>query len=74
MAQVTLYLPDDVEKLVRKRAREARTSISGYLTGLLTREVAPPRWPRALLSVLDEGRGDLAIPDDPPPEDVERIR
>jgi hypothetical protein len=39
----------------------------------LAREVAPPEWPSALLSVLDEGRGDIEVPDDPPPEDVELL-
>jgi hypothetical protein len=43
------------------------------LAALLAREVAAPEWSAALLSVLDEGSGDIEIPDDPPPEDVEAL-
>lgn len=71
MSQVTLYLPDPLEALARQRAQEAGKSLSGYLTALLAREVAPPEWSAALLSVLEEGSGDIEVPDDPPPEAVE---
>lgn len=73
MSQVTLYLPDPLVALARQRAREAGKSLSGYLAALLAREVAPPQWSAGLLSVLDEGSGDIEIPDDPPPEDVEAL-
>jgi hypothetical protein len=73
MSQVTLYLPDALEAEARKRAQESGKSLSGYLTALLAREVAPPEWPSALLSVLDEGSGDIEVPDDPPPEDVDSL-
>jgi hypothetical protein len=73
MSQVTLYLPDALEAQARKRAQESGKSLSGYLTSLLAREVAPLEWPPALLSVLDEGSGSIGIPDDPPPEDVEPL-
>ena len=73
MSQVTLYLPDALEAEARKRAQAAGKSLSGYLTSLLAREVAPPEWPSALLGVLDEGSGDIEVPDDAPPEDVESL-
>lgn len=73
MSQVTLYLPDPLEALARKRAEETGKSLSGYLTALLAREVAPEEWSAALRSVLDEGGGDVEIPDDPPPRDVEAL-
>lgn len=73
MSQVTLYLPDRLEALARRRAQEAGKSLSGYLAALLAREVAPPEWPPALLGVLDEGEGDIQVPDDPPPEDMETL-
>lgn len=73
MSQVTLYLPDSLEELARKRARESGKSLSGYLAGLLAREVAPLDWSPVLLSVLNEGRGDIEVPDDPPPEGVEGL-
>lgn len=73
MSQVTLYLPDALEAVARERAREAGKSLSGYLASLLAREVAPPEWSTALLSVLNEGSGDIEVPEDPPPDDVEAL-
>jgi hypothetical protein len=73
MSQVTLYLPDALEAQARKRAGESGKSLSGYLTALLAREVAPPEWSTALLSVLDEGSGEIEIPDDLPPDEVEAL-
>ena len=71
MSQVTLYLPDPLEAQARKRAEAAGKSLSGYLTALLAREVAPPEWSAALLSVLNEGEGDIEVPEDPSPEEAE---
>lgn len=73
MSQVTLYLPDELEAQARQRAKDSGRSLSGYLTALLARDVAPRDWPKSLLSVLDEGGGDIEIPDDPPPEDIEPL-
>ncbi len=73
MSQVTLYLPDALEAVARERAQEAGKSLSGYLASLLAREVAPPEWCTALLSVLNEGNGDIEVPEDPPPDDVEAL-
>lgn len=39
MAQVTIYLPDEVEKLVRREAQRARKSVSAYMAELATRKV-----------------------------------
>jgi hypothetical protein len=71
MSQVTLYLPDAVEAQARKHAEAAGKSLSGYLTALLAREVAPREWSPVLLSVLNEGAGDIEVPEDLPPEDIE---
>jgi hypothetical protein len=43
------------------------------LAALLAREVAPREWSAALLSVLEEGSGDIEVPGDPLPEDVEAL-
>ena len=37
MAQVTIYLPDQVEKKVRQEARRAHKSLSAYITELAGR-------------------------------------
>jgi hypothetical protein len=73
MGQLTIYLPDEVEAAVKKRARAADASVSAYVAGVLSREVLPPRWPKALLDVLDAGSADIEVPDDPAPEDVDDL-
>jgi hypothetical protein len=73
MGQLTIYLPDEVEAAIRKNARAADTSVSAYVARILARETSPPKWPKALLDVLDQGSADLEVPDDPPPEDADRM-
>jgi hypothetical protein len=73
MGQLTIYLPDEIEAAVKKSARAADTSVSAYVAKVLTRDAVPPRWPNALLDVLDRGSGDIEVPDDPPPEDVDGV-
>lgn len=73
MAQVTVYLSDDIEVLARKRAETQKRSLSAYLAGLLARDVAPATWPKSLLDVLNEGAADLEVPEDQPPEEVNPI-
>ena len=74
MAQVTVYLPDRVAMAVKQRAKRAGKSLSAWLAELLEREAVTRKWPRSLLDVLDHGRGDLIVPDDPPAEDPEPLR
>ena len=44
MAQLHLYVPDEVAGLVRQRARARKMTVSGYLAELVRREVAAG-WP-----------------------------
>ena len=73
MAQVTVYLPQDVLDAARKRAREQNSSLSAWLARLVRRE-SVTEWPRSLLDLLHHGSADLIEPEDPPPEDVETLR
>ena len=46
MAQLHFYLPDDEEKVLRRRAREARMPLSRYLATLVRdRAREPEQWP-----------------------------
>jgi cytochrome P450 len=74
MAQLTIYLSEPAAREARRRARRRGKSLSAYIAELLERETARHRWPRDLVALLREGKGDLVEPDDPPPEPVERIR
>jgi predicted transcriptional regulator len=73
VGQITIYLPDELEAAIKREARAAETSVSAYVARALTRKADPRRWPKSLLDVLDRGRGDLEVPDDPPPEDPDEL-
>ena len=73
MAQITIYLTEDIAKTARKRAKEENESLSAWIADLVRRETTT-EWPRSLLDVLEHGAGDIAEPYDPPPEDVESLR
>lgn len=77
MAQITIYIPDDIAEKARDLAARDKKSVSAFVSGLVAREVAPPTWPRALIDLLNEAGehplGDLQEPDDPPPEEVEGL-
>ncbi len=46
MAQLHFYLPDDEEKILRRRAREAGMPLSRYLATLVRDRVREPeQWP-----------------------------
>lgn len=73
MAQVTVYLPQDVLDAARKLAKEQNSSLSAWLSGLVRRE-SVSEWPKNLVDLLHHGSADLIEPEDPPPEDVETFR
>ena len=73
MAQVTVYLPEDVLEAARRRAREQQRSLSAWVSELIRRDSAT-EWPDSLKDLLRHGSADLVEPDDPPPEDVEAFR
>ncbi len=74
VAQVTIYLPDDVAAEVRRRAKQASKPVSTFLAEIVEAYARPAKWPRALVTLLTTGEADLVEPDDPPPEDVEPMQ
>jgi predicted transcriptional regulator len=74
MAQLTIYLPDDVEKRVRQEARRAHKSVSAFITELATTRVQRASgWPEGFAELFGAWEGELQRPEDPPPEDVESL-
>ena len=73
MAQVTVYLPDDLLVIARERAAREHRSLSAWVGGLI-REATANEWPESLVNLLHHGRGDLVEPDDPPPGDLDLFR
>ena len=68
MAQVTVYLPEDVLAIARKCAKQEQRSLSAWVSARI-RESISTEWPESLIELLHHGTGDIVVPDDPPPED-----
>ena len=70
MAQVTLYLPEDIAKRIRREARRSRKSLSAYVAELAARELAPASWPHGFAGLYGSWAGEFPVVDDQPPDDV----
>lgn len=70
MSQVTIYLPDDLERELRSAARKAGKSFSAYVVELATRRksVKGKGWPREFLATFGSWRGDFEEPPELPLE------
>jgi len=64
MAQLTIYLPDDIEKRARKAAKARKISVSRWVASQIEKNLEDS-WPQAVLDAAG------AIPDFP---DIEEIR
>ncbi len=70
MAQLNLYVPDDLAERLRREAEQANTSLSRYVISLLhlDQESASRHFLESACGFLDE---DIGEPDDPPPAPVD---
>lgn len=73
MAQVTIYLPDEIAKGVRRAARKARKSVSAFLADLAVRSVKPPRWPASFRGLYGSWEEDFPRVADPPPDRIDAL-
>ena len=73
VAQISIYLPDDVARRLRSAARRAKKSLSAYLTELASGGCERRTWPKWFLDLQGSCRGTLKAPDDPPPEEPEGL-
>lgn len=73
MAQVTVYLPEDVIQEARERAKAEERSLSAWLADLVRRETSDQEWPQRFIELLESKGADLVEPEDPPPEEVEAL-
>ena len=71
MAQITIYLPDDMARRIKREARRRRKSVSAFITDLATERSPTPTWPKEFLALQGRCKGSLEAPEDPPPEDVQ---
>jgi len=71
MAQVTIYLPDDIARQIRAEAKKRRKSLSAYMTQLAREKLHPARWPKAFLDLYGSWQGEFPDIPDSPPEPVD---
>ncbi len=73
MAQVTIYMPDPVERAVRRAAKRARKSVSAFLTDLARAHVRPTAWPPGWADLYGSWVGELPPVEDDAPEPVDAL-
>ena len=73
MSQVTIYLPDDVERQLRAAARKAGKSFSSYIAELAMRKRTRKAWPRAFLATFGAWKGEFPEPPELPVEDRDEL-
>lgn len=74
MAQLTIYLPDEIEKKVRLEARRAKKSVSAFIADLATKkepQVSDAAWAREVARLYGSWVGPFPELDDPPPDEPE---
>lgn len=71
MAQLNLYVPNDLEKSLRKKVKELGLSLSAYLTGLLKRDLSQdkPFNKKFWDEIAGSWKGDMPKINRPKPED-----
>jgi hypothetical protein len=69
MAQVTLYLPEELAAELRRGAKRARKSLSAYVAELAAGRTRPRAWPPELLATFGSWRGAFPVPEELPVED-----
>ena len=69
VAQVAVYLPEDVLAIARKRAKHGRKSLSAWVSARI-HESTSTDWPESLVNPLHHGTGDIVEPDDATPRDL----
>jgi hypothetical protein len=67
MAQLTIYLPDEVEARIRRDAKKAGQSLSAFIVSLTGPKGGRAGWPRGFDKLYGSWEGDFPEIDDPPP-------
>ncbi len=63
MSQVTIYLPDELEKELRAGARKAGKSLSAYVAELAAgKKSRRGKWSREFLATFGSWKGELEAP------------
>lgn len=73
MGQVTIYIPKDLEQVLRENARNAGKSLSAYLRELANRACRPKAWPEGFNDLFGSWEGTCPHIADPPPETIDPL-
>lgn len=72
MPQLTIYLPDDLDKMLRREAKKAHKSVSAFVADLARRWARRSDWERRLRDLAGSWEGDFPeiedLPADEPPD------
>ena len=72
MAQVTIYLPDELAERLRREAKKAGTSLSGYIAALANRKPGrATRWPVGFEQLYGSWEGEFPEVEELPPNQRE---
>lgn len=71
MSQMNVYVPDKIEKEIRKKAKKLGKSISSFLTDILSRnmELKNAWHPDFFSKILGKWQGDFSVPKRVHPEE-----
>lgn len=64
MAQVTIYIPDELMSQLKRKVQSIPKSLSAYFTDLVRRELRPSKWPKTFIDLYG------SIKEFPPIEDL----
>ena len=70
MAQITIYIKDELEKAIKACAEKEHKSVSAFITETLAFKIEHQGWTQEFLD-LAGSMPDLKTPEDFPPEPVE---
>lgn len=73
MAQVTIYLPQDLETRLRRDAKRAGKSLSAFIAELADRRPEPEGWQDRLDALYGTWEGDFPTPEDPPADEPDAL-
>jgi len=69
MAQLNVYVPDDLEDKIRKEAVRRGQSVSAFVAELVRKEVSVSEWPPGFFELAGSWVGDFPEIEDLPPQE-----
>jgi len=73
MAQVTIYLPDDLAERLRREAKRSGRSLSAYIAELADRKPPRRKWPPGFERLYGSWKGRFPDIEDLPAEERESL-